>query len=94
MRPLILHPDRLFPTDPSVRSIARRLYEAVAGLMRGKINRPVILRKRAILGGIGGQLVQRHGKGLRLFGGDADMRSVQRDAGGPFWFIAKRYQGI
>lgn len=32
MRPLILHPDRLFPTDPSVRSIARRLYEAVAGL--------------------------------------------------------------
>jgi len=32
MRPLILHPDRLFPTDPSVRPIARRLYEAVAGL--------------------------------------------------------------
>ena len=32
MRPLILHPDRLFPTDPSVRPIARRLYEAVASL--------------------------------------------------------------
>ncbi|MEQ6333883.1 glucuronate isomerase [Sphingobium sp. MK2] len=32
MRPLTLHPDRLFPTDPSVRTIARRLYEAVAGL--------------------------------------------------------------
>lgn len=32
MRPLILHPDRLFPTDPSVRPIARRLYEAVADL--------------------------------------------------------------
>jgi glucuronate isomerase len=29
---LILHPDRLFPADPTVRSIARRLYEPVANL--------------------------------------------------------------
>ncbi len=28
--PLVLHPDRLFPTDPSVRSLARSLYELVA----------------------------------------------------------------
>ncbi len=27
-----LHPDRLFPADPATRSIARRLYERVAGL--------------------------------------------------------------
>jgi len=31
-RPLTLHPDRLFPVDPTVRSIARALYGAVAGL--------------------------------------------------------------
>jgi glucuronate isomerase len=31
-RPLILHPDRLFPTDPGVRAIARRLYQSVEGL--------------------------------------------------------------
>jgi glucuronate isomerase len=31
-RPLILHPDRLFPSDPAQRDIARRLYEDVAGL--------------------------------------------------------------
>jgi glucuronate isomerase len=31
-RPLILHPDRLFPSDPAQRDIARRLYEEVAGL--------------------------------------------------------------
>jgi glucuronate isomerase len=31
-RPLELHPDRLLPTDPAVRTIARRLYESVAGL--------------------------------------------------------------
>ncbi len=31
-RPLILHPDRLFPSDPAQRSIARRLYAEVAGL--------------------------------------------------------------
>lgn len=30
--PLVLHPDRLFPVDPGVRAIARRLYEAVATL--------------------------------------------------------------
>ena len=29
---MALHPDRLFPADPATRSIARRLYEAVAGL--------------------------------------------------------------
>lgn len=27
-----LHPDRLFPTDPSVRAVTRRLYDEVAGL--------------------------------------------------------------
>lgn len=31
-RPLILHPDRLFPTDPSMRAITHRLYHEVAGL--------------------------------------------------------------
>ncbi|ALJ15807.1 glucuronate isomerase [Sphingopyxis macrogoltabida] len=30
--PLILHPDRLFPSDPGQRDIARRLYGAVADL--------------------------------------------------------------
>ena len=29
---MALHPDRLFPIEPSAREIARRLYEAVAGL--------------------------------------------------------------
>ncbi|HEY0435437.1 MAG TPA: glucuronate isomerase [Phenylobacterium sp.] len=31
-RPLSLSPDRLFPADPAVRDIARRLYAGVAGL--------------------------------------------------------------
>ncbi len=31
-RPLVLHPDRLLPADPAVRSIARALYASVAGL--------------------------------------------------------------
>ena len=31
-RPLKLHPDRLLPADPDMRSIARRLYAEVAGL--------------------------------------------------------------
>ncbi|KGB56117.1 Uronate isomerase [Sphingopyxis sp. LC81] len=31
-RPLVLSPDRLFPTDPAQRDIARRLYKEVAGL--------------------------------------------------------------
>jgi glucuronate isomerase len=31
-RPLTLHPDRLFPADPTARAIARDLYAAVAGL--------------------------------------------------------------
>jgi glucuronate isomerase len=31
-RPLNLHPDRLFPSDPTQRAIARRLYAEVAGL--------------------------------------------------------------
>jgi glucuronate isomerase len=31
-RPLKLHPDRLFPSDPDTRNIARRLYAEVAGL--------------------------------------------------------------
>ncbi len=31
-RPLVLHPDRLFPADPSVRSVARSLYEQVRSL--------------------------------------------------------------
>ncbi|HJT97421.1 MAG TPA: glucuronate isomerase [Rhodanobacteraceae bacterium] len=31
-RPLVLHPDRLFPSDPAQRAIARRLYEAVRRL--------------------------------------------------------------
>lgn len=32
MAPLTLHPDRLLPADPAVRSIARELYDAVRGL--------------------------------------------------------------
>lgn len=32
MRPLILHPDRLFPADRDVRAITRRLYDSVANL--------------------------------------------------------------
>ncbi len=32
MRPLHLHPDRLFPADPEVRAITRRLYDHVAML--------------------------------------------------------------
>ncbi|MET0374810.1 MAG: glucuronate isomerase [Rhizorhabdus sp.] len=31
-RPLVLHPDRLLPADPTTRAIARELYAAVAGL--------------------------------------------------------------
>lgn len=31
-RPLVLHPDRLFPVDPDVRAIARELYAEVANL--------------------------------------------------------------
>ena len=31
-RPLVLHPDRLLPADPAVRSIARALYADVVGL--------------------------------------------------------------
>ncbi|MGC1304381.1 MAG: glucuronate isomerase [Caulobacteraceae bacterium] len=31
-KPLALHPDRLFPAEPSVRDVARRLYAGVAGL--------------------------------------------------------------
>ena len=31
-RPLVLHPDRLFPADPATRAIARALYEPVATL--------------------------------------------------------------
>lgn len=31
-RPLMLHEDRLFPSDPSQRGIARALYQSVAGL--------------------------------------------------------------
>jgi glucuronate isomerase len=31
-RPLVLHPDRLFPADPDTGAIARRLYSAVAKL--------------------------------------------------------------
>ena len=31
-RPLILHPDRLFPADPGTRGLARALYASVAGL--------------------------------------------------------------
>ncbi|MDC5699235.1 glucuronate isomerase [Intrasporangium calvum] len=31
-RPLVLDPDRLFPADPAVRSVARRLHEAVRDL--------------------------------------------------------------
>ncbi len=30
--PLKLHPDRLFPSDPTTRAIARRLYEPIKGL--------------------------------------------------------------
>jgi glucuronate isomerase len=32
IRPLVLHPDRLFPADPDTRAIARRLYREVAEL--------------------------------------------------------------
>lgn len=32
MRPLTLHPDRLFPADPAIRAITRTLYDSVAGL--------------------------------------------------------------
>lgn len=32
MTPLILHPDRLFPADPTTRAIARRLHDGIAGL--------------------------------------------------------------
>jgi hypothetical protein len=32
LKPLSLHEDRLFPAEPSVRAIARRLYQPVAGL--------------------------------------------------------------
>ncbi len=31
-KPLILHPDRLFPSDPAVREVARRLYGGIAKL--------------------------------------------------------------
>lgn len=31
-RPLVLHPDRLFPAEPVARALARRLYESVAKL--------------------------------------------------------------
>lgn len=31
-RPLYLHPDRLFPADPTTRAIARELYGTIAGL--------------------------------------------------------------
>src|SRR3954449_4595534 len=31
-KPLTLHRDRLFPADPAVRDVARRLYGEVAGL--------------------------------------------------------------
>ena len=31
-RPLALHPDRLFPADPTTRGIARALYAEVADL--------------------------------------------------------------
>ncbi|QXQ05160.1 glucuronate isomerase [Sphingosinicellaceae bacterium] len=31
-RPLVLHPDRLFPADPGTRAVARALYEGVATL--------------------------------------------------------------
>lgn len=31
-RPLVLHPDRLFPAEPKVRDIARELYAGIAGL--------------------------------------------------------------
>ncbi len=30
--PLVLHPDRLFPAEPTIRAIARRLYAEVSGL--------------------------------------------------------------
>ncbi len=32
MRPLTLHPDRLFSVDPAIRAITRRLYDHVVGL--------------------------------------------------------------
>jgi hypothetical protein len=32
MRPLILHPDRLFPADPATRAIARSIYEGIKHL--------------------------------------------------------------
>ena len=31
-KPLTLHPDRLFPAEPTVRDIARRLYAGVKDL--------------------------------------------------------------
>jgi glucuronate isomerase len=31
-RPLVLHPDRLFPADPRIRAIARALYAGVKDL--------------------------------------------------------------
>jgi glucuronate isomerase len=31
-KPLLLYADRLFPTDPNVRAITRRLYDSVANL--------------------------------------------------------------
>ncbi|NCA02941.1 MAG: glucuronate isomerase, partial [Sphingomonadaceae bacterium] len=31
-RPLILNPDRLFPTDPATRAVARQLYAGIADL--------------------------------------------------------------
>ncbi|WP_115719352.1 glucuronate isomerase [Gallaecimonas mangrovi] len=31
-KPLLLHPDRLFPADPSLRAIARRLYQSIKAL--------------------------------------------------------------
>lgn len=32
MRPLTLHPDRLFPADPAIRAITRTLYDSVSNL--------------------------------------------------------------
>src|SRR5206468_5145281 len=31
-KPLMLHPDRLFPAEPAVRAVARELYESVKAL--------------------------------------------------------------
>jgi glucuronate isomerase len=48
--PLSLHPDRLLPTQPEVRAIARRLYEAVAGLPilspHGHVDPAILLEDR------------------------------------------------